>query len=38
MTVPAIQLIALEKSFGLARIIQGVDLDVRRGERHAAHR
>ena len=35
MTAPAIQLSGLEKSFGLARIIQGVDLDVQKGERHA---
>ena len=31
----AIELRQLEKSFGLARIIQGVDLAVEKGERHA---
>ena len=31
----AIQLCNLQKSFGLARIIQGVDLSIERGERHA---
>ncbi|MEP0941746.1 MAG: ABC transporter ATP-binding protein [Rhizobiaceae bacterium] len=31
----AIELRQLEKSFGLARIIQGVDLAVKKGERHA---
>lgn len=35
MTAPAIELRGLEKSFGLARIIQGVDLRIARGERHA---
>lgn len=34
-TPNAIELCQLEKSFGLARIIQGVDLAVERGERHA---
>ena len=32
---PAIELRKLEKSFGLARIIQGVDLKIAKGERHA---
>ena len=32
---PAIALHDLQKSFGLARIIQGVDLAIERGERHA---
>ena len=31
----AVELRNLEKSFGLARIIQGVDLSIRTGERHA---
>ena len=31
----AIELRQLEKSFGLARIIQGVDLAIEKGERHA---
>lgn len=35
MSVPAIELRKLEKSFGLAKIIQGVDLSIARGERHA---
>ena len=36
MTSPAaIELRRLEKSFGLARIIQGVDLSIEKGERHA---
>ena len=34
-TPNAIELRQLEKSFGLARIIQGVDLAVAKGERHA---
>ena len=32
---PAIELGNLQKSFGLAQIIQGVDLSIQRGERHA---
>ena len=32
---PAVELQALTKSFGLAQIIQGVDLSIKRGERHA---
>ena len=32
---PAIELKDLDKSFGLARIIQGVNLSITRGERHA---
>ena len=35
MSVPAIRLERLEKRFGKTHIIQGVDLEVRRGERHA---
>lgn len=35
MTVPAIELRNLEKSFGLAKIIQGVNLKIEKGERHA---
>lgn len=35
MTVPAIELRGLEKSFGLAKIIQGVDLTIEKGERHS---
>ncbi|MDQ2091852.1 ABC transporter ATP-binding protein [Marimonas arenosa] len=35
MSVPAIELRGLEKSFGLAKIIQGVDLKIDKGERHA---
>lgn len=35
MSAPAIELRGLEKSFGLARIIQGVDLQIAKGERHA---
>ncbi|MEP1208957.1 MAG: ABC transporter ATP-binding protein [Rhizobiaceae bacterium] len=35
MTAAAIQLHDLQKSFGLARIIQGVDLSIEQGERHA---
>ena len=34
-TPSAIELRQLEKSFGLARIIRGVDLAVEKGERHA---
>jgi branched-chain amino acid transport system ATP-binding protein len=35
MSTPAIELKALNKSFGLAQIIRGVDLSIDRGERHA---
>ncbi|MCV6584944.1 MAG: ABC transporter ATP-binding protein [Marinibacterium sp.] len=35
MSVPAISLTDLHKQFGLAKIIQGVNLDIARGERHA---
>ncbi len=35
MTAPALELRDLSKSFGLAKIIQGVDLKVAKGERHA---
>ncbi len=35
MNAPAIELHALEKSFGLARIIRGVDVRIDKGERHA---
>ncbi|WP_037312855.1 ABC transporter ATP-binding protein [Ruegeria halocynthiae] len=35
MNAPAIELRNLEKSFGLARIIQGVNLKIAKGERHA---
>ncbi len=35
MSVPAIELRDLRKSFGLAKIIQGVDLKIAKGERHA---
>ncbi|WP_282151954.1 ABC transporter ATP-binding protein [Ruegeria atlantica] len=35
MSAPAIELKNLEKSFGLAKIIQGVDLRIAKGERHA---
>ncbi|MBO9446783.1 ABC transporter ATP-binding protein [Ruegeria sp. R14_0] len=35
MSVPAIELRNLEKSFGLAKIIQGVNLQIAKGERHA---
>jgi branched-chain amino acid transport system ATP-binding protein len=35
MSAPAIELRKLEKSFGLAKIIQGVDLSIAKGERHA---
>lgn len=35
MSVPAIDLRDLRKSFGLAKIIQGVDLKIAKGERHA---
>lgn len=34
-TPPAVELRKLEKSFGLAKIIQGVDLSIAKGERHA---
>jgi branched-chain amino acid transport system ATP-binding protein len=35
MSAPAVQLERVEKRFGKTQIIQGVDLEVRRGERHA---
>ncbi|WP_108859599.1 ABC transporter ATP-binding protein [Ruegeria sp. Alg231-54] len=35
MSAPAIELRNLEKSFGLAKIIQGVNLQIAKGERHA---
>ncbi|MCE8009074.1 ABC transporter ATP-binding protein [Aestuariivita sp.] len=35
MSVPALQLEGLKKSFGKAEIIRGVDLEIGRGERHA---
>jgi len=35
MSVPAIELKKLQKSFGLASNIQGVDLQIAKGERHA---
>ncbi|MDQ2093687.1 ABC transporter ATP-binding protein [Rhodalgimonas zhirmunskyi] len=35
MSAPAIELRNLEKSFGLAKIIQGVNLSIEKGERHA---
>jgi branched-chain amino acid transport system ATP-binding protein len=35
MTAPALELRDLSKSFGLAKIIQGVNLKVAKGERHA---
>lgn len=35
MNAPAIELRKLEKSFGLAKIIQGVNLQIAKGERHA---
>ncbi|WP_109311130.1 ABC transporter ATP-binding protein [Ruegeria sp. AU67] len=35
MSAPAIELKNLEKSFGLAKIIQGVNLQIAKGERHA---
>ena len=35
MSAPAVELRALTKSFGLARIIQGVDVSIEKGERHA---
>ena len=35
MTVPALELSGLKKSFGRAEIIRGVDLAVEKGERHA---
>ena len=34
-SIAAIELRGLEKSFGAAKIIQGVDLSIERGERHA---
>ncbi|WP_321814655.1 MULTISPECIES: ABC transporter ATP-binding protein [unclassified Paraburkholderia] len=35
MTTPALQLRGIEKRFGATRVLQGVDLDVLTGERHA---
>ena len=35
MTAPALQLVNVHKSFGPAKIIQGVTLDVPKGEKHA---
>ena len=35
MSVPAIELQGLKKSFGLAEIIRGLDLKIKKGERHA---
>ena len=35
MSAPAIELRNLEKSFGMAKIIQGVNLEIAKGERHA---
>lgn len=35
MSAAAVELRGLEKSFGLAQIIQGVDLSIAKGERHA---
>lgn len=35
MSVPAIELQGLKKSFGLAEIIRGLDLKITKGERHA---
>jgi branched-chain amino acid transport system ATP-binding protein len=35
MSTPALRLERVEKRFGKTRVIQGVDLEVRRGERHA---
>ncbi|MDH3662139.1 MAG: ABC transporter ATP-binding protein [Alphaproteobacteria bacterium] len=35
MTAPAISLRHVTKNFGMTEIIQGVDLDIRAGERHA---
>jgi len=35
MTVPALKLVNVEKSFGPAKIIQGVNLEIAKGERHA---
>ncbi|MFK5981104.1 MAG: ABC transporter ATP-binding protein [Rhizobiaceae bacterium] len=35
MTIPAIELQGLKKSFGLAEIIRGLDLKIEKGERHA---
>jgi len=35
LNAPAIELRDLHKSFGLAKIIRGVDLQIVRGERHA---
>jgi branched-chain amino acid transport system ATP-binding protein len=35
MTVPALKLVNVEKSFGPAKIIQGVNLEIEKGEKHA---
>ena len=35
MSVAAVELRSLDKSFGLAKIIQGVNLEIAKGERHA---
>jgi branched-chain amino acid transport system ATP-binding protein len=35
MTTAAVELVGIEKNFGRTEIIRGVNLDVRRGERHA---
>jgi branched-chain amino acid transport system ATP-binding protein len=35
MSTPALQLDGLEKSFGMAKIIRGIDLSIGKGERHA---
>ena len=35
MTVPALSLDSVTKKFGMTEIIQGVDLDIQAGERHA---
>lgn len=35
MTTPALKLTGVTKSFGPAKIIQGVDLEIAKGERHA---
>lgn len=35
MTAPALSLSQVKKNFGMTEIIQGVDLDIQKGERHA---
>ena len=35
MSIPALELDGLEKSFGMAKIIRGIDLSISKGERHA---